>query len=209
MTQNNQSSQKGSTNLYSGDCYWACLFWTWCFNEHSREGSLSWLATQSFSKQNNISSTPAHRSLNEVCLWTFKNVDAFWKCVVWSVEIKLECSPHVNMVVGSIMLWGCFAASGTGKLVCVMGSWKKYIGILMNDTSLALYYHWVFHQESVDITFMITCIQLGPKPLEGHQHQDPGVMVSDPKSQGLMSMPENHTIWMCWSNLPLKMVKSP
>ena len=106
-----------------------------------------------------------------------KKKDDFWKSVLWSDETKLELFGHmdtayvwrrkgeaykpVNTVPtvkhggGSIMLWGCFAASGTGSLVRVHGTMKKedYLQILMDNMqksahTLSLGRRWVFQQDN-------------------------------------------------------------
>lgn len=49
--------------------------------------------------------------------------------------LKKKTVPTVKHGGGSIMLWGCFAASGTGKLVQVHGVMKKEdcVDILMDS----------------------------------------------------------------------------
>lgn len=106
-----------------------------------------------------------------------KKKDDFWKSVLWSDETKLELFGHrdiayvwrrkgeafnpVNTVPtvkhggGSIMLWGSFAASGTGSLVRVHGTMKKedYLKILKENMqksarTLRLGRRWVFQQDN-------------------------------------------------------------
>jgi len=82
---------------------------------------------------------------------------AYWRRVLWSDETKLELFgyrdvayvwrkkeeaynpknivPTVKHSGGSILLWGCFSASGTGNLVKVEGIMKKegYVKILKEN----------------------------------------------------------------------------
>ena len=44
--------------------------------------------------------------------------EAFWNNVFWN-DIEKSTLPSVKHGVGSIMLWGCVAAGGTGNIVRV------------------------------------------------------------------------------------------
>uniref|UniRef100_A0A8B9HPV5 Uncharacterized protein n=2 Tax=Astyanax mexicanus TaxID=7994 RepID=A0A8B9HPV5_ASTMX len=82
------------------------------------------------------------------------------KSVLWSEETKLRLFRHMDAAFvwcrkGMLveMLWGCFAASGTGNLVRVHGTMKKedYVDILNISTSaasLGLGRCWVFQQDN-------------------------------------------------------------
>lgn len=101
----------------------------------------------------------------------------FWKHVLWSDETKIELFGHNNISHvyrktgeaflpkntvptvkhggGSLMFWGCFAASGPGRLVTVNGIMKKedYIGILNDNLKesareLSLGRRWSFMQDN-------------------------------------------------------------
>uniref|UniRef100_A0A3B1IFP7 Transposase Tc1-like domain-containing protein n=1 Tax=Astyanax mexicanus TaxID=7994 RepID=A0A3B1IFP7_ASTMX len=101
----------------------------------------------------------------------------FWRKVLWSDETKIELFGHntqqyvwrrkgeafnprntmptVKHGGGSIMLWGCFAASGTGSLQKVNGIMKKedYLQILQENLKpsarrLGLGRSWVFQQDN-------------------------------------------------------------
>jgi len=102
---------------------------------------------------------------------------AFWKHVLWSDETKIELFGHnsVSSVYrrsgeaflpkntiptvkhggGSLMFWGCFAATGPGRLVKVTGNMKKeeYVNILngnLKDSAreLSLGRRWCFMQDN-------------------------------------------------------------
>lgn len=107
-----------------------------------------------------------------------QNKDAtFWKNVLWSDETKMELfghndqryvwrkageAFHPNKTVptvkhggGSIMLWGCFAAAGTGKLHKIDGIMRKehYVEILKQNLKssarmLKLGRNWTFQQDN-------------------------------------------------------------
>ena len=101
----------------------------------------------------------------------------FWNSVLWSDETKLELFgpmdqryvwrkkneayaekntlPTVKHGGGSVMLWGCFASSGTGKLYRVEGKMNsiKYQEILGENVmpsvrKLKLGRHWTFQQDN-------------------------------------------------------------
>ena len=102
---------------------------------------------------------------------------AFWKQVLWSDETKIELFGHnsVSSVYrkpgeaflpkntiptvkhggGSLMFWGCFAATGPGRLVKITGIMKKedYVEILnenLKDSAkeLSLGRRWFFMQDN-------------------------------------------------------------
>ena len=73
--------------------------------------------------------------------------------------------PTVKHGGGSIMLWGCFAASGTGSLVRVHGIMEEenYLEILRDNMqksahSLTLGRRWVFQQDS-DLKYTSKLVQ--------------------------------------------------
>ena len=100
-----------------------------------------------------------------------------WSSVLWSDETKMELFGHRDVAFvwrkkceaynpkntvptikhggGSIMLWGCFSASGPGNLVKVDGIMKKeqYIKILeenikQSTEKLHLGEHWTYQQDN-------------------------------------------------------------
>jgi len=102
---------------------------------------------------------------------------SFWSSVLWSDETKMELFGHRDVAFvwrkkgeaynpkntvptvkhggGSIMLWGCFSASGPGNLVKVDGIMKKeqYIKILEENIKqsaekLHLGEHWTYQQDN-------------------------------------------------------------
>uniref|UniRef100_A0A8C5LR19 Tc1-like transposase DDE domain-containing protein n=1 Tax=Leptobrachium leishanense TaxID=445787 RepID=A0A8C5LR19_9ANUR len=89
----------------------------------------------------------------------------FWDRVLWTDETKLELfGPMDQRCVwrrktkhggGSIMLWGCFASAGTGKLQRVQGTMNslQYQEILDDNvmqsvTNLRLGRRWTFQQDN-------------------------------------------------------------
>ena len=101
----------------------------------------------------------------------------FWNSVLWSDETKLELFrpmdqryvwrkkneahaekntlPTVKHGGGSVMLWGCFSSSGTGKLYRIEGKMNsiKYQEILAENVmpsvrKLKLWRHWTFQQDN-------------------------------------------------------------
>ena len=103
--------------------------------------------------------------------------NCFWKQVLWSDETKIELFGHnsvshvyrksgeaflpkntlptVKHGGGSLMFWGCFAASGTGRLVKINGTMKKedYVAILNDNLQesareLSLERRWSFMQDN-------------------------------------------------------------
>ena len=103
--------------------------------------------------------------------------DDYWNHILWSDETKIELFgrnenryvwrtegsafqeqniiPTVKHGGGSIMVWGCFAASGPGQLANVEGimNSKKYQEILQDNvrpsvTSLKLGRRWLFQQDN-------------------------------------------------------------
>ncbi|KAL6480763.1 hypothetical protein MHYP_G00117960 [Metynnis hypsauchen] len=63
--------------------------------------------------------------------------------------------PAVKHSGGSLMLWGCFASSGTGHLQCLEGKmdsiqYQKFLGenIVPSVWKLKLGCHWIFQQDS-------------------------------------------------------------
>lgn len=103
--------------------------------------------------------------------------DDFWKRVLWTDESKIELYgrnenryvwrkpntafaeknliPTVKHGGGSVMVWGCFSASGTGKLAHITGIMdsQKYQSILQENVgpsvrTLKLGRQWVFQQDN-------------------------------------------------------------
>ena len=101
----------------------------------------------------------------------------YWKNILWSDETKIELFGHndrkhvwrrtgqaylpkntvptVKHGGGSIMIWGCFSANGTGALCKIDGIMKKedYAAILDENLkssarSLQLGRHWIFQQDN-------------------------------------------------------------
>lgn len=108
------------------------------------------------------------------------NVDKpqrYWDHVLWSDETKLELFgpmdqryiwrrnkqayaekntlPTVKHGGGSIMLWGCFASTGTGKLKCVKGTMNSLLyqeileeNVMESVRNLRLGRRWTFQQDN-------------------------------------------------------------
>ena len=122
--------------------------------------------------------SPKHRKMR--LTFAKAHVDkenAFWKKVLWTDETKIELFSHndvryvwrtkntafdeknavptVKHGGGSVILWGCFAASGTGKVEFVQGRMNstQYQKILADNVApsvrhLGLEPNWIFQQDN-------------------------------------------------------------
>uniref|UniRef100_A0A8D3CW52 Uncharacterized protein n=1 Tax=Scophthalmus maximus TaxID=52904 RepID=A0A8D3CW52_SCOMX len=97
---------------------------TWNSGELSQE----WPADQNYPKSNiKARLIFARKHLNDP--------QDFWKNTLWSDETKVElfgrCKKNIIPTVkyggGSVMVWGCFAASGPGRLAVINGTMSSAV----------------------------------------------------------------------------------